>query len=104
MDNMATMSEKIVDMLSTIREIREKIRETGIIGPFQVADSIERMFDEHPEIGQRELFKKFPKISPRTMRRHLQQLLDQDILIARKRGREVSYAKREHLSTKSRID
>ncbi len=101
---MATMHEKLVDMLSTIREIRENIKKTSKIGPYRLGDRIGGLFDKNHEISQRELFKKFPAISPRTMRRHLQQLLDQGIIIAKKNGRKVVYAGRGHLSTKPLVD
>lgn len=104
MDNMATMHEKLVDMLSTIREIRKEFKKTARVRPYRLADQIIGMFGEKSEISQHELFQKFPQISPRTMRRHLQELRDQEVLDTKKNGREVFYAKHGHLSTKPSID
>ena len=97
---MATMQEKIVDMLSTIREIRQNIRKKSKVKLFQLADQIRSLFDKNLEMRQQELFEKFPEISPRTMRRHIHKLMNSSFLIATRHGKKVVYKKNEHLSTK----
>ena len=83
MDSMATMSEKIVDMLATIREMRKMLGKKNIILDTLIT---------HGSLSQYDLLKKIsPKISERTARRHLEKYIAEGLVVRTKDGRRVVY-------------
>lgn len=79
---MSTNREKILDMLSTIREIRKKLAKSG---------TILDIIASHGPIARFELLKQLPGVSPRTVDRKLVSLLDHGQIQQEKKGREVVY-------------
>ena len=84
---MATINEKLADMLATVKELRKSLQNTNI--PNGVFEFIET----RDSVTQEELFDAMPTLSPRTMRRRLDDLLTAGKIIRKKEGRYVRYHK-----------
>ena len=80
---MATMSEKIVDMLATIREMRKMLAKKN---------NILDILSAHGSLSQHDLFQKMgPNISERTARRYLEKYVSEGLIIRTRDGRQVIY-------------
>lgn len=104
---MATMHEKIVDMLATIQEMRKMLGKVPILDKrsHEPRDFILSVITTHGSLSQHDLLEKIgPRIRERTARRHLDKLVAEELVIRGKDGRQVIYQAGDGLSTKSRID
>ena len=85
MAHMATVQEKIVAMLATVREMRK------IVANGHNIDEITRVIADHSPVSQKNLLGMLPHVSSRTMRRRLEGLIQRKIILRRKEGKEVFY-------------
>ena len=79
------MREKIVDMLATVREMRQEVAKTSI------SALILGVIARSASISQKDLLQQIPDISSRTARRHIALSIQQKRILAEKQGREVFY-------------
>ena len=83
---MATINEKIVDMLATVREMREKLNKPGLFD----------LISQNDDIAQSDLMEHFKEISPRTLRRRLDILVQEKQIFRERKGREVLYRRNDN--------
>lgn len=83
---MSTVREKIVAMLATVREIRKSMLK---INKIKKIDVIVDIVAKHSPIAQKELIKKLPEFSSRTLRRRIDILVEQNQIIRERSGKEV---------------
>ncbi|MEK7583033.1 MAG: DeoR family transcriptional regulator [Patescibacteria group bacterium] len=104
---MATIEEKIVDMLANIQAMRKMLGKVPILekSGHEPKDFILGVITTHGSLSQHELLQKIgQRISGRTARRHLDKLIAEGLVIRGKDGRQVVYQAGDDLSTKARID
>ena len=86
--NVATINEKLANMLATIKELRKGFKNE------HSSNSLLTYFDGKSEVTQEELFQAMPSLSVRTLRRRINELLKNGDIVRRKEGRFVFYVKK----------
>ena len=86
MAEMATVQEKIVAMLATVRELRM------VVAKIDKKDPILGIVSLHSPISQQELLDLLPQMSSRTARRKIDTLVSANLLARSKKGKEVFYS------------
>lgn len=81
---MATIEEKIVAMLATIKEMRKIVKKPDPVFDLIVAKG---------DISQKDMISLLPDMSSRSVRRHLEYLLQGGMVLRRKEGKEVFYSR-----------
>lgn len=84
---MATINEKLVDMLATIKDMRKSLQNKHVTG------DVFEFIKLKNSVTQEELFEAMPNLSPRTMRRRIDELLSTGKILKQKEGRRVNYLK-----------
>ena len=85
MAEMATVHEKIVAMLATVRELR------NIVAKIDKNDPVLAVISLHAPIAQKDLLDMLPEMSSRTARRKLDALVRGNHVTRIKKGKEVFY-------------
>ena len=77
--------DKILAMIATVQEMRK------ILAKDSSKDEILEKIAQNGSMGQTALIAAFPEMSSRTVRRHLELLLQRNKIVRQKSGREVTY-------------